>query len=289
MSKGKQIRSQIGSVENTRKITDAMEKVAASKMRAAQQRMTASRPYAQSIRRVINHVAKSHSEYTHPYMMVREPVKRVGLIVISSDRGLCGSLNAGLYRKVVRNLYDWEKAGIPCDLCAVGRKGVGFFTRTKGNLLGKVDQLGDKPKIEDLIGVVKVMLDAFDEGKIDALWLGYNKFVSKMVQQPLMEPLLPLPMIEDDQETSVGHWDYIYEPEARDLLSALLVRYIEMQVYQSVVENTACEQAARMLAMKNATDNAKNIIQELKLAYNKARQAAITQEISEIVAGADAV
>ncbi|MFL1466783.1 F0F1 ATP synthase subunit gamma [Marinobacter sp. DUT-3] len=286
MAVGKEIRNQIGSIKSTQKITSAMEMVAASKMRKAQERMQATRPYAQKMRQVIGHIAKANQDYRHPFMQDRD-VKRVGYIVVSSDRGLCGGLNGNTFKLLVREMREWKGKGVETDLCAIGQKGASFFRNYGGNVVAALTHLGDNPSAEQLIGNVKVMLDSFESGKIDRLYLVSNEFVNTMTQQPKAEQLLPLPEGEDEE---VGHqWDYIYEPDARPILDGLLPRYIESQVYQGVVENLACEQAARMIAMKSATDNAGSIIDELQLAYNKARQAAITQEISEIVSGAASV
>ncbi|MEX0603059.1 F0F1 ATP synthase subunit gamma, partial [Marinobacter sp.] len=283
---GKEIRNQIGSIKSTQKITSAMEMVAASKMRKAQERMRATRPYASRMRQVIGHIAKANQDYRHPFMQERE-VKRVGFIVVSSDRGLCGGLNTNLFKALVREMREWKGKGVETDLCAVGQKGASFFRSYGGNVVAALTHLGDNPSAEKLVGNVKVMLDSFEEGKIDRLYLVSNEFVNTMTQAPKVEQLLPLPESEDDE---IGHqWDYIYEPDARPILNGLLPRYIESQVYQGVVENLACEQAARMIAMKSATDNAGSIIDDLQLVYNKARQAAITQEISEIVSGAASV
>lgn len=286
MASGKEIRTQIGSIQNTQKITRAMEMVAASKMRKAQERVTATRPYAEKIKQVIEHLAGAHSEYHHPYMMDR-PVKRVGVILISTDRGLCGGLNTNLFKRLVTSMSEWRRQEIDTDLCIIGSKGVSFFGRLKGNIVGETAHLGDEPELANIIGAVKVMLDAHTEGRIDSLYLGFNRFVNTMTQSPQVDQILPLKGIEED--TSGKIWDYIYEPESRTVLDALLTRYIESIVYQGVVENGACEQAARMVAMKSASDNAADLIDELQLVYNKARQAAITQELAEIVAGADAV
>ncbi len=287
MASGKEIRSKIKSVQNTQKITRAMEMVAASKMRKAQDRMAATRPYAENIRRVIGHLAYAHPEYSHTYMKERE-VKRVGIILVSTDRGLCGGLNTNMFKAAVGTMKEWKAKGVEVDLCSIGSKGLGFFKRLGGNIVSEISQLGDAPKIEELIGTVKVMLDAFDNGEIDKLYVVYNEFVNTMTQKPTVEQLLPIEAKELD-ESLQHHWDYIYEPEAKEVLDQLLMRYVESLVYQGVVENIACEQAARMVAMKAASDNAGNLIGELQLAYNKARQAAITQELSEIVAGAAAV
>jgi len=286
MASGKEIRTQIKSVKNTQKITRAMEMVAASKMRKAQDRMTASRPYADQIRAVISHLAHAHPEYRHPYMEERE-TKRVGFIIVSSDRGLCGGLNANLFKTALKSLKEWDDKGIEAELCLIGQKATGFFKRVGGKVTAQVQDLGDAPRAEDLIGNVKVMLDAYDEGKLDRLYLVSNEFVNTMTQKPTVEQLLPIQAEELDELQH--HWDYLYEPEAKEVLEQLLTRYVESLVYQGVVENIACEQAARMVAMKAASDNAGGMIDDLQLAYNKARQAAITQELSEIVAGAAAV
>ncbi|WIX32821.1 F0F1 ATP synthase subunit gamma [Salinicola sp. JS01] len=296
MAAAKEIKSQIGSIKNTQKITSAMEMVAASKMRRAQDRMAASQPYANLIRRVVGHVAKANPEYRHEYTLERE-VKRVGYIVVSSDRGLAGGLNVNLFKAVVNHARDWHDKGVGADFAAIGSKAGGFFRKRGGNLLAAKKGLGDAPEVQDLVGSIKVMLDAFDEGSLDRLYVVYNEFVNTMSQKPVVRQLLPLEAVEDDTKgdeqpspgTNQGNWDYLYEPDAKTLLDHLLVRYVESQVYQAVVENAACEQAARMIAMKNATDNAGNLIDDLQLVYNKARQAAITQEISEIVGGAAAV
>jgi F-type H+-transporting ATPase subunit gamma len=264
-----------------------MEMVAASKMRRAQERMRASRPYAQRIRTVISHLASGRLEYQHPYLIERQP-KRVGYMVISSDRGLCGGLNVNLLRATVQAMRSWDEKNIPIDICTIGRKAEGFFRRMGGNVVASISQLGDRPGIQDVIGTVKVMLDAYDTEKLDRLYLVYSEFVSTMTQQPRVEMLLPIVDTEPEQERKYAR-DYIYEPDAKELLDALLVRYIESLVYQGIVENGASEQAARMVAMKNASDNARELIDDLQLMYNKARQAAITRELSEIVAGAAAV
>ncbi|MEQ9547243.1 MAG: F0F1 ATP synthase subunit gamma [Marinobacter sp.] len=287
MAVGKEIRNQISSIKSTQKITSAMEMVAASKMRKAQERMKATRPYAEKMRQVIGHIAKANVQYKHPFMVERE-VKRVGYIVVSTDRGLCGGLNINLFKALVRDMRAWKEKGVEADLCAIGQKGSSFFKSYGGNVVAALTHLGDSPSSEKLIGNVKVMLDAFSEGKIDRLYLVSNEFENTMTQTPQVEQILPLPPGEDEEEIK-NQWDYLYEPDARQILDGLLPRYIESQVYQGVVENLACEQAARMIAMKSATDNAGGIIDELQLAYNKARQAAITQEISEIVSGAASV
>ncbi len=286
MAVGKEIRVKINSIKNTQKITRAMEMVAASKMRKAQNRMRSSRPYAEKMQNVVGHLANAHPEYQHGYMQARE-AKRVGYIVVSSDRGLCGGLNSNLFKAVVVSMKGWHDQGVEIDLCTIGSKANGFFSRLGGNVISQAEHLGDAPQITDLIGAVKVMLDAYDEGRLDRLILVYNEFVNTMTQQPQLKQILPIEPSEDKELKH--HWDYLYEPEAKDVLDALLVRYVESLVYQGVVENVACEQAARMVAMKAASDNAGNLIDELQLIYNKARQAAITQEISEIVSGAAAV
>ena len=287
MAGAKEIRTQIKSIQNTQKITKAMEMVAASKMRKAQDRMSASRPYAEKMRTVVAHMGRAHPEYKHPYLIERE-AKRVGLIIISSDRGLCGGLNINLFKKAVRSMAEWKGQNLEIDLAVIGGKAMGFFKRLGGNVVSENSQLGDSPGIETLIGSVKVMLDAYDEGKIDRLYLANNQFVNTMTQSPQVDQLLPVIGDENDEELK-HHWDYIYEPDARSVMDQLLMRYVESLVYQGVVENIACEMAARMVAMKAASDNAGELIDGLQLVYNKARQAAITQELSEIVAGAAAV
>ena len=286
MAGAKEIRSKIASIKSTQKITNAMEKVAVSKMRKAQMRMAAGRPYAERIRQVIGHLANANPEYRHPFMIER-PVKRVGYIVVSSDRGLAGGLNINMFKALVKDMSAQREAGAEIDLCVIGAKGASFFKNYGGNVVAAISHLGEEPSINDLIGSVKVMLDAYLDGRIDRLYVVSNKFVNTMTQKPTVEQLVPL--VAEDNEDLKHHWDYLYEPDAKALLDGLLVRYVESQVYQAVVENNACEQAARMIAMKNATDNAGDLISELQLVYNKARQAAITQEISEIVGGAAAV
>ncbi|MFW5443137.1 MAG: F0F1 ATP synthase subunit gamma [Methylococcaceae bacterium] len=292
MAVGKEIRTQIASIKNTQKITRAMEMVAASKMRKTKERMQATRPYSKKISQIIKHLAHANPEYKHPFLFDRE-IKRVGVIVVTSDRGLCGGLNSNLFRAIIKDLSSWDKQNIEADICTIGTKGSGFFTAINANIVGQVSKLGDTPHLNDLVGIIKIMLDAFMDGKIDELYVVSNEFVNTMTQSPTIEKLLPIVAIEleDDSEDHFGnkHWDYIYEPDAKEVLDTLLTRYIESIVYQGVVENNACEQSARMVAMKSASDNAGNIIDELQLVYNKARQAAITQEISEIVAGAAAV
>jgi F-type H+-transporting ATPase subunit gamma len=280
----KEIRVKIQSVKNSQKITKAMEMVAASKMRKTQDRMHKAIPYAKKIRTVISHIAQSHAEYRHPYMETR-PVKRVGFIIVTTDRGLCGGLNNNLLKVTLKEIKNYMEQGIESDLCLIGNKGLSFFKRVGGNIRAHKRNLGDTPNVNDLIGVVKVMLDAYLKREIDALYICANEFINTMRQEPRVLSLLPLKPAEDTQLQH--HWDYIYEPDnASFLLETLLTRYIESQVYRSVIENIACEQAARMLAMRNATDNAIALISSLQLDYNKARQAAITQELSEIVAGA---
>ena len=286
MAGGKEIKTKIGSVQNTQKITSAMEMVAASKMRRAQDAMSASRPYAENMRNVISHIACGNLEYRHPYLEERE-VKRVGYIVVSTDRGLCGGLNINLFKSVMKDAANWQSEGAEVEFAVVGAKAAAFFGNMNSNVVAQVSGLGDTPSVTDLIGSVQVMLKAYDDGEIDKLFVVYNKFINTMSQEPMIDQLLPLPKSDSDE---VKHrWDYIYEPDAKALLDTLLGRYVESQVYQGVVENLASEQAARMVAMKAATDNAGNLIDELQLVYNKARQASITQELSEIVAGAAAV
>jgi F-type H+-transporting ATPase subunit gamma len=290
MAAGKEIRTKIKSVENTRKITKAMEMVAASKMRKAQERMRAARPYAEKIANVATHLAYAHTEYKHPFVIARDTVKRVGVIVITSDKGLCGGLNTNVFRLAVNQMKQWETAGIGIDVTAFGNKGLGFMQRLGANVVSQLTGLGDTPHMDNLIGPVKIMLDAYLEGRIDALYIVYNRFINTMKQEPTLTQLLPLARLEDDEEASLKkHWDYIYEPDAKPVVDEMLMRYIESLVYQGVAENIACEQSARMVAMKSASDNAKDVIGELKLVYNKTRQAAITKELSEIVAGAAAV
>jgi F-type H+-transporting ATPase subunit gamma len=286
MAGAKEIRTKIKSIKNTQKITKAMEMVAASKMRKAQDRMNATRPYAEKMRTVIGHLALSHPEYKHPFMIERE-VKRVGYIVVSSDRGLCGGLNVNLFKKTVNDMLGFHEKNVEIDVVAIGRKGVDFFKRRGANMVAQTTQLGDTPHINELIGTVKVMLDAYNEGKIDALYLVNNEFVNTMTQTPEVQQILPISGKPDEELKH--HWDYIYEPDSKEILDALLMRFVESQVYQGVVENIACEMSARMIAMKSASDNAGDIIKDLETVYNKARQAAITQEISEIVGGAAAV
>ena len=286
MAIGKEVKTKIASIGSTRKITSAMEMVAASKMRRAQERMALGKPYAIRIRDVVGHIANAHSEYHHQYLAQRD-VKRVAYIVISTDRGLCGGLNINLFKAALRSMKSWSDQDVEVDICVVGNKAAGFFSAVGGNVVAAVKDIGDEPNAADLIGGVKVMLDAFDEGRVDRLFVVNNTFVNTMTQAPTVAQLLPLAPVGD--QALSHHWDYVYEPDAKELLDGLLIRYIESQVYQGVVENKACEQAARMLAMRNATENAGEMIDELQLLYNKARQAAITQELSEIVSGAAAV
>ena len=287
MAGGKEIRTKIKSIQNTQKITKAMEMVAASKMRRAQERMYQARPYAQKMRNVIAHVSQANLEYKHSFTLER-PVKRVGFIIISSARGLCGGLNINLFRDVVNALSEWQSQSAEIDLTTIGSKGLQFFNRVGANIVSEATRLGDTPHLDDLIGPGKVMLDAYTDNRIDRLFLVHNHFQSTMSQTPQLEQLVPI-HAEQPDETLSHHWDYLYEPDAKDVIDALMTRYIESLVYQGVVENIACEMAARMVAMKSASDNAGDLIDELQLVYNKARQASITQEISEIVGGAAAV
>ena len=292
MAVGKEIKTQIASIQSTQKITSAMEMVAASKMRKAQDRMDASRPYANKMRQVIEHLSNANPEYKHLYTQKRT-LKRVGYIVVSSDRGLCGGLNINLFKKTIQSMAEQDQGNIEIDICAIGSKSASFFNNYGGNVVASKSQLGEKAEAAELIGAIKIMLDSFDEGRLDALFVVYNSFVNTMTQAPTIEQLLPLEATPKEatpnNDSNNHHWDYLYEPDARELLNGLLTRYVESLVYQAVVENNACEQAARMLAMKSATDNAGELIDSLQMVYNKARQAAITQEISEIVSGAAAV
>lgn len=287
MAGGREIKTKIKSVQNTRKVTRALEMVSASKIRKAQDRMKSSRPYARAMRQVIGHLAQANTDYVHPFLAAREEVKRVGYIVISSDRGLAGGLNNNLFRKIVGELRDWHGKDVEADIVTIGQKASVFFRRIKVNMVGSVTHIGDAPRLEPLIGVIKVMLDAYTEGKLDRVYIVYNDFVNTMVQRAAFDQLLPLPPSETDV---VKHdWDYLYEPDPATVLDHVINRYIESLVYQAVLENVASEHAARMVAMKAASDNASKLIDTLNLIYNKARQAAITQEISEIVGGAAAV
>ncbi len=287
MAGSKEIRTKIKSVENTRKITRAMEMVAAAKMRKAQERMRAARPYAEKIRNVAAHLSRANPEYKHAFLVKRESVKNVGLIVVTSDKGLCGGLNTNLLRLAVNEMKTWEGEGKGLVVCPIGNKGFGFMNRIGAKVKSHMTGLGDTPHLEKLIGTVKAMLDAYVAGEIDAIYLSYNHFINTMRQEPRVEQLLPL--TGEKLETTGATWDYIYEPDAKKVIDELLLRYIESLVYQAVVENIASEQSSRMVAMKAASDNAKSVISELKLVYNKARQAAITKEISEIVGGAAAL
>ncbi|OIQ90561.1 ATP synthase gamma chain [mine drainage metagenome] len=287
MAGSKEIRTKIKSVENTRKITKAMEMVAASKMRKAQERMRAARPYAEKIRNVAAHLSYAHPEYKHPFVVKREKIGKVGLIVVTSDKGLCGGLNTNVLRTSLTQMKNWESAGRGIAVSAIGNKGLGFMGRLGADVRSHVTGLGDAPHMDKLIGPVKVMLDAYIAGEIDQLYICFTRFVNTMKQEPVVEQLLPLS--GEHLGSAEGHWDYIYEPDAKVVINDLMVRYIESLVYHAVSENMASEQSARMVAMKAASDNAKDVISELKLVYNKARQAAITKEISEIVGGAAAV
>jgi F-type H+-transporting ATPase subunit gamma len=286
MAGTKEIRTQIGSITSTQKITSAMEMVAASKMRKARERMEVGKPYATRIRSVVGHIANANPEYHHQYLAQRD-VKRIGFVIVSSDRGLCGGLNTNLFKAALRSIKEWADQDVEIDLCLIGSKASAFFNSVGGNVVASVRDLGEAPTVADLIGSVKTMLDGYDKGNIDKLYLVSNEFINTMTQDPTVAQLLPLLPSED--KDLKHHWDYIYEPDAQELLDGLLTRYVESQVYQAVVENGACEQASRMVAMKSATDNAGDLIDELQLIYNKARQAAITQELSEIVSGASAV
>ena len=287
MAGGKEIRTKIKSVQNTQKITRAMEMVAASKMRKAQERMRAARPYAEKIRNVAAHLSQGNPEYRHPILLAHPSIKRAGIIVVTSDKGLCGGLNTNVLRMTLAQMKDWEGRGVAVDTCAIGNKGFGFMQRVGARVTSHLSSVGDTPHMEKLIGPVKVMLDAYAAGEIDALYIGYTRFINTMKQEPVFEQLLPLS--GEKMGAAEGHWDYIYEPDAKTVIDALLTRYVEALIYQAVTENMASEQSARMVAMKAASDNAGNVIEELKLIYNKSRQAAITKELSEIVAGAAAV
>jgi F-type H+-transporting ATPase subunit gamma len=288
MAVGKEIRLKIQSIKNTQKITRAMEMVAASKMRKTQDRMQATRPYSRKIAQIIKHLATANPEYKHPFTIAR-PVSRVGVILISSDRGLCGGLNANLFRMALRKVRAWSDENIGVRFGIIGQKGAGFFNSVGADVAGQATKLGDRPHLENIIGVIKVLLDDYAEGRIDQVHLMYNEFVNTMTQKPRVVQLLPISPGEITEEERKGQWDYIYEPDAKEVLDQLLIRYVESLVFQGLVENNACEQAARMVAMKSASDNAGKLIKELQLIYNKARQAAITQEIAEIVGGAAAV
>ena len=287
MAGGREIKTKIKSVQNTRKVTRALEMVSASKIRKAQERMKQSRPYARLMRQMIGHIAKANSEYVHPFLVERAEVKRIGYVIVSTDRGLCGGLNSVLFRRILADMREWQAKGVEVDVVCVGQKATAFFRRLKVNLLGSVTHLGEKPELEKLVGVIKVMLDGYASGQLDRVFLSYNDFVNTMTQKPCQDQLLPLPPSEALE--SKHDWDYLYEPDAQAVLDHVLTRYVESLVYQATLENLASEHAARMVAMKSASDNATKLIGSLQLIYNKARQAAITQEISEIVGGAAAV
>jgi len=287
MAGGREIKTKIKSVQNTRKVTRALEMVSASKIRKAQDRMKSSRPYARAMKQVIGHIAQANSEFQHPYLVEREQIKRVGYVIVSSDRGLAGGLNNNLFRKLLGEMRQWQEKGVEVDVVTIGQKASVFFRRIKVDMLATVTHLGDQPRVDQLIGVVKVMLDAYNDGKVDKVFLAYNDFVNTMTQRAAFDQLLPLP--PSDDMVARHDWDYIYEPDAQTVLEHILTRYVESLVYQAVMENVASEHAARMVAMKAASDNANKLIDTLNLVYNKARQAAITQEISEIVGGAAAV
>jgi F-type H+-transporting ATPase subunit gamma len=287
MAGGREIKTKIKSVQNTRKVTRALEMVSASKIRKAQDRMKASRPYARMMRQIVGHVAKANTDYAHPFMVERKDVNRVGYIIVSTDRGLCGGLNSQMFRRILADMRVWQEKGVEIDLVCVGQKAATFFRRLKINMLASVTHLGEQPHVEQLIGVIKVMLDGFEAGNIDRVFLCYNDFINTMAQRPVQDQLLPLPA--DDTLDAKHSWDYLYEPDAKTVLNHVVTRYVESLVYQAVLENLASEHAARMVAMKSASDNANKLIETLQLIYNKARQAAITQEISEIVGGAAAV
>ncbi len=287
MAGGKEITTKIRSIENTRKVTSALEMVSASKIRKTQALMNATRPYARMIRRVMGHLSKANPEYRHPFTVRREEIKKVGYVIVSSDRGLCGGLNNNLFKLVLASVREWQEKDAEVSMVTLGKKASAFFKNIKVEIAAHTSELGEKPQIEDLIGSIKVMLDAYREEKVDLVYVVYNEFINTMTQSPTLEQLLPLPDTDDEEIHDI--WDYIYEPDAEELLDTVLVRYIEADVYHAVLENLASENAARMIAMKNATDNAGDLIDELTLVFNKARQAAITQEISEIVGGAAAV
>ena len=289
MAAGKEIRGKIKSVENTKKITKAMEMVAASKMRKAQDRMRAARPFADKVRNVAANLGKANPEYTHPFMVSYDEAKSAGFIVVTTDKGLCGGMNTNVLRVVTNKLRELQSAGVEAQAVAIGNKGFGFLNRIGAKVVAHATQLGDTPHLDKLIGPVKVLLDQYQEGKLKAVYLCYTKFINTMKQEPVVEQLLPLSAEKMQAETTEHGWDYIYEPDAKSVIDDLLLRYVEALVYQAVAENMASEQSARMVAMKAATDNAGNLISELKLVYNKTRQAAITKELSEIVAGAAAV
>ena len=287
MAGGKEITTKIRSIENTRKVTSALEMVSASKIRKSQALMNATRPYGRMMRRVMGHMSKANPEFRHPFTIERDEVKKVGYIIVSTDRGLCGGLNTNLFKLLLNDIGEWQGKGAQISLVTLGKKASAFFKNLKVEIAAHTSGLGEKPQIEDLIGSIKVMLDAYRDETLDRLYIVYNDFINTMIQKPTLELLLPLPETDDEEIRNI--WDYIYEPDAESLLDTVLVRYIESQVYQTVLENLASEHAARMIAMKNATDNAGDLIDDLTLIFNKARQASITQEISEIVSGAAAV
>ncbi|MGH8107527.1 MAG: F0F1 ATP synthase subunit gamma [Arenimonas sp.] len=287
MAGGREIKTKIKSVQNTRKVTRALEMVSASKIRKAQERMKASRPYARLMTQMIGHIAKANSEYTHPFMVERSEIKRIGYIVVSTDRGLCGGLNSQMFRRILADMREWQAKGVEIDVVCIGQKAATFFRRLKVTMSGSVTHLGEKPHVDQLVGLIKVMLDGYSNAKLDRVFLCYNDFVNTMTQKATLDQLLPLPPSESLQNKH--DWDYIYEPSAEVVLNHVMTRYVESLVYQAVLENLASEHAARMVAMKSASDNASKLIETLQLIYNKARQAAITQEISEIVGGAAAV
>jgi F-type H+-transporting ATPase subunit gamma len=297
MASGREIKTKIKSTQNMRKVTRALEMVSAAKIRRAQDMMRASRPYARAMRKVIAHVAQASTDFSHPFLTQRDSVARVGYIVVSTDRGLCGGLNSNLFRRLLPAIAEWQKQGVEVDVVAIGQKAISFFRRIKGvNLIGSVSHLGEKPKLEQLVGVIKIMMDVYTSSGLDRVFLAYNDFVNTMTQKPTIDTLLPLPAVAEEMQNADGvkleqknDWDYIYEPDAQAVLEHVLARYIESLVYQAALENLASEHAARMVAMKAASDNASKVIGDLTLVYNKARQAAITQEISEIVGGASAV
>ncbi len=292
MASTKEIRGKIKSVQNTRKITKAMEMVAASKMRKAQERMRAARPYADKVRNIAAHMSEANSEYQHPFLMSRPQIKGAGLILITTDKGLCGGMNTNIMRAATARMKEWTEAGVQLQTTAIGGKGLGFLNRIGANVVSHITHIGDAPQLNDLIGSIKVQLDAYVAGEIDVLYLGYTKFINSMKQDSVLVQLLPLPastLAQTEQEAIAYSWDYVYEPSAEAVVDDLLIRYVEALIFQAVAENIASEQSARMVAMKAASDNAKNVIGELQMIYNKSRQAAITKELSEIVGGAAAV
>ncbi|KAE9527521.1 MULTISPECIES: F0F1 ATP synthase subunit gamma [Testudinibacter] len=288
MAGAKEIRTKIASVKSTQKITKAMEMVAASKMRKTQERMSSSRPYSTAIRNVISHVSKGNIEYRHPFLVERE-IKKVGFLVISTDRGLCGGLNVNLFKTALSEFKQWKDKQVNVEIALLGSKAIGFFHSLGLTIRGQTSGMGDTPSVEQIVGIANTMFDSYSSGEYDAIYIVYNKFINTMAQKPVVQQLIPLPELEEDELTTENSWDYLYEPNSKYLLDKLLTRYLEAQVYQAVVENLASEQAARMVAMKSATDNAGNLINDLQLVYNKARQASITNELNEIVAGAAAI